>query len=408
VPVDFLNNIFYTVKLKARTETEQERLIKEQNEARKLTITEARHNNVRKLRLSSTPLEDIPYQLFIRLVGLFFDIPDDILRNPQKRIFIKKFRKLRAFIDGQLNSRDGENFARYEMNDYVHNLYVLLVDVISIEFLEANIYAVRDEYRNHVGEQGFRLYVISAHHERLEDLGKKDHSDPKINKEYEQVFRCEYKNLINENRKSRLLKKHIEDTRNFLIRVLMKTYLIILSIFTVIVSLVVIFYTTTQPGDINDVDHNKGILSNLLSSNAITPEAWAKAIKGIIILCIAAVAGATGSYLSALLRILGIRDNNELAQNIVAFKLSYRALRLAPLLGMLFAIILSLLFASGLIGGTLFPEVYKNQWMEILFDGKELSKWIIWCLIAGFSERLIPDMLDKLSDEAKKADDKQR
>jgi hypothetical protein len=349
-------------------------------------IIEARHKSVRQLRVNaSEPLEEIPYQLFVRLVGLYDDIPPIPIDDLVKQDLSKKFEKLKDFIDTQLESKDGKEFAKYEMGDYVQNLHIIIVDIISIDFLEANIYAVRDEYRNHVGEQTFTKYEASTFHVKMTDLCKTVPPGTNSSAQYEYMFRYEYKSLLNENRKSRLLEKHVEDTRGFLIRALMQTYLAIIIPVAVILIIILILIN----------------LSNIYNSD------WKIVSEISLLLSLAALSGTTGSYLSALLRILGVRDNNQIAQNIVAFKSSEKALRMAPRTGMLFALVLMLLFSAGLISGSLFPKLNINAHSPLNFIPlEELSKSLIWCFIAGFSERLVPDIIDRLSDKAKKAEEK--
>ena len=132
---------------------------------------------------------------------------------------------------------------------------------------------------------------------------------------------------------------------------------------------------------------------------------------GLVLFSIAAIAGATGSFVSVVLRIQGVRDNTQLAQNIFAFKYSQTTVQLAPLTGMIFGILLSFVIYGGLISGTMFPEIEDvnisdGGYFSVLNDIGNLSKLLVWSFIAGFSERLVPDMVDRLADKAKKADEK--
>ena len=65
--------------------------------------------------------------------------------------------------------------------------------------------------------------------------------------------------------------------------------------------------------------------------------------------------------------------------------------------GAIFAAILYLLFASRLLHGGPFPTVDNGD--KSLED---LAKLLIWCFIAGFAERFVPDALDRLVSRSSK------
>lgn len=80
-----------------------------------------------------------------------------------------------------------------------------------------------------------------------------------------------------------------------------------------------------------------------------------------------------------------------------------------PLIAGLFGVLLYAIFASGLIKGGLFPEFnaktpeYSNLAnMFSNFTPKEQAdavKTIVWGYVAGFSERMIPNILDRMAQE---------
>jgi hypothetical protein len=84
-----------------------------------------------------------------------------------------------------------------------------------------------------------------------------------------------------------------------------------------------------------------------------------------------------------------------------------------PLLGAEFAVAPHLLFMSGLLSGGLFPalkingEDAKVQFKDF-FTGTvtatdaNFAKLLVWCFIGGFAERLVPDILDRLANQANK------
>jgi hypothetical protein len=66
-----------------------------------------------------------------------------------------------------------------------------------------------------------------------------------------------------------------------------------------------------------------------------------------------------------------------------------------PLIGVGAACILYFFLVSGVLGGTAFPTSLKPDPALGLLTPKDLALLIVWCFIAGFSERLVPALLAK-------------
>lgn len=364
------------------------------------------HRKVRELRKNPEVLDDLAVESFLRIVGIYFTIPEAVRCGDKFKNVAKQFEKLRNFIDGQLASDDGRSFAKYDMADYVHNLQLLLVEIVDLDYLEANIHNVREEYRNHVGEITFRIYTLSKSFQFLDKywhVEPTDHDFLQIKDIYEEKLRVDYGNLINEIRKARLYEGHIEGTRKYLILKALKALIYLTTVPLAIIIIYIVFFQNPET----------------LHFKKIDPGFFYLDISGLVLFCSAAIAGAAGSFISVVLRIQGVRDNTQLAQNIFAFKYSKTTVQVAPLIGMLFALLLCFIIFGGLIGGSMFPTIHiilndkdksqvidPNAFSRVLNDIGELSKLLVWSFIAGFSERLIPDMVDMLADKAKNADDK--
>jgi len=378
--------------------------IKNETEEEKTKASEI-HRTVRGLRKNPEALDDLAIESFLRIVGIYFTIPEAVRCGDKFKNVSKQFEKLRNFIDGQLAADDGKNFAKYDMADYVHNLQLLLVEIVDLDYLEANIHNVREEYRNHVGDITFRIYTLSKSFQFLDKYWHVDPTDPdflQIRDIYEEKLRVDYGNLINEIRKARLYEGHIESTRKYLILKALNVLIYLAIIPLAIIIVYIVFFQDPKT----------------LPFKKIDPAFFYLDISGLVLFCSAAIAGAAGSFISVVLRIQGVRDNTQLAQNIFAFKYSKTTVQVAPLTGMLFAILLCFIIFGGLIGGSMFPTIHtipdKNKvltidpdaFSRVLNNVGELSKLLVWSFIAGFSERLIPDMVDRLADKARDADEK--
>lgn len=87
---------------------------------------------------------------------------------------------------------------------------------------------------------------------------------------------------------------------------------------------------------------------------------------------------------------------------------------LSPLVGGILALLLYILFLSGLLSGDLFPHFIADEKVEKITgfasifqqhgsDYKEYAKLIFWCFIAGFSERFVTDVISRFEGEAVKS-----
>lgn len=95
---------------------------------------------------------------------------------------------------------------------------------------------------------------------------------------------------------------------------------------------------------------------------------------------------------------------------------SWFQILLIPIYGGIFALVLYVLFLSGILQGHLFPEFYippppadgqapDTKFMESLFmatypkTGEDFAKLIFWSFVAGFSERYVPQIISGIADK---------
>ena len=78
--------------------------------------SENQQEKIREIRLNPEALSDLPTELFLRLVGLFNTIPADHLKDLKYLDNATKFQELKVFIETELASEDGKNFAKSELH----------------------------------------------------------------------------------------------------------------------------------------------------------------------------------------------------------------------------------------------------------------------------------------------------
>ncbi len=136
------------------------------------------------------------------------------------------------------------------------------------------------------------------------------------------------------------------------------------------------------------------------------------------ILPVVIAAGILGAFVSALNRIYSASDvfpvgrYTELLKEVNAYLIAYASI--PPLVGAISAVILHVIFASEILTGPFFPtftcktETGCNDFPSFLeFWGPakptDYAKTIVWAFIAGFSERFVPDILNRVAKSADRA-----
>ena len=135
--------------------------------------------------------------------------------------------------------------------------------------------------------------------------------------------------------------------------------------------------------------------------------------QSLTILPMVADAGMFGAFVSALRRLYSFQDIFPSERYQVLMKgtnwyiIAYSSI--PPLIGLIASTILYIVFASGMLSGDLFPK-FKckgedcSDFVEFLRNWKpeqatDYAKAIVWGFIAGFSERFVPDILNRLAEK---------
>jgi ABC-type Na+ efflux pump permease subunit len=106
-----------------------------------------------------------------------------------------------------------------------------------------------------------------------------------------------------------------------------------------------------------------------------------------------------GGMMSVIQRVQTTTPESDASTDLWALSQAETAVFFAPVTGLIFAFVLSLFFAGGVLNGSLFPDLKEvgTDWYLAFFNGKTLAVWLLWAFVAGFCERLVPDALDNLA-----------
>ncbi len=133
-------------------------------------------------------------------------------------------------------------------------------------------------------------------------------------------------------------------------------------------------------------------------------------------LLVVVIAGVLGSFVSALNRIYSSKDvfpkemYKDFLKGANGYLIAYSTI--PPLVGAISAAVLYVVFAGQIISGALFPDFSClpegkgcTNFMSFLANWspknpQDFAKAIVWGFLAGFSERLVPDILNKVSSDA--------
>jgi hypothetical protein len=346
------------------------------------------HGHIR--RVIRDALDGLPLERFRRICGLFDAVVLPALKekDPSRthiETVAQKFHELREKIDQKLTQKD-RVYQADDLGHDAHNLHLLLGALLPVTILDNVLPSLRDDYRLRVPAEVHAGYINSPNYKALDRCDRKLAEDSRL-----QLLRSDYVYLVNEIRRLTLLEYHIEEARAFLIGKLRWT-LFKLAIVPLLIGTLFLISQVL-------IEYHSPLAAAYVGVNGKFTTLYYTLVMATL-LSLAAVVGAIGSFISAFSRIEGVPENSEIGRSVVALR-SSESIRLAPVTGFVFAIVMSFIFGGGLVSGSLFPNVGEavkdyGSWPLVLFVPAELAKWLTWSFIIGFSERLMPDMIDRL------------
>jgi hypothetical protein len=132
--------------------------------------------------------------------------------------------------------------------------------------------------------------------------------------------------------------------------------------------------------------------------------------------------GALGGFVSVYRRVQSLAEPSRDTAghrtpmlSLIELEHGRRSIMLAPVFGAVFAVVLYLVLAAGFLKGALFPQFTAlpsdpKQGVTFIdfFNAsspvglEDVARVLVWSFLAGFAERLVPDTLDRLTNQKEK------
>jgi len=138
-----------------------------------------------------------------------------------------------------------------------------------------------------------------------------------------------------------------------------------------------------------------------------------KAFGGVSFVLLLFLCGALGGITNTYLRLREMPTNEQELLDPLTNKLAIIQVYVSPVIAGVFGFILYSLFLAGMIQGSLFPhfsgiDLDFNGVVGLFTDVKptnhlDAARALLWAFVAGFSERMVPNILDKVASEGEPA-----
>ncbi len=399
-----------------------------------------------------TPRASPYYRVFKQVVGLLDSLPLRIKQDANNVSLVNTFNEIKASLEERFKA-SAKNLDMASINAELYQLEIILVKLLPIEDLIFRLEGYRNEFQGIVEESAYLAYLNSiGYRQSLENSTANPKNDGFV--------RADAIYLISQLQNHQIRREGAESARSHLLSRLGRytsLVILILSIPIVVFFADLLYFRShhTFADDRTTQNENKpGVDPPSIGDNGLriiaasffqsstaqpspritqsptpnetpaespeqtpaqTPEAepteeasgYAQSYPGegrfsVVVaqfttLAFVCIAGALGAFVSAASRIQRLGSNHELMRTTLGLETLAVQMKWTPVIGLIFAFILSMIFGGGLVQGGLFPAVIKTaSWLTLLYDHTELAKLVVWCFIAGFSERFVPDLLDRL------------
>jgi hypothetical protein len=150
------------------------------------------------------------------------------------------------------------------------------------------------------------------------------------------------------------------------------------------------------------------ILFYEFSLRAIYSSGWREYLP-VSMLTVVVVVGAIGGLISVQQRFQSASSEGDPVYNLSVFAQGRKDIFPSIISGAVFAVVLYLLIAAGLLSGQLFPIMETSSSFQkeggghlvsflreaIPKTGSDYAKLLVWSFIAGFAERFVPDTVSR-------------
>lgn len=347
------------------------------------------------------------YRAYHQILGLWGTIPQSVLSDRENEPIVASFNEAKEEVGGKLTQHPTD-FDAVAISSGLYRMEAALIELLPIEDLIFRLEAYRDEFRNLAGEEAYVEYMNSIGYKRsIEGYSKPAN---------EKYIRADANYLISQTQRYSTILERAETTRTYLLSKLWRyTSLISLPLLIPILiffaDLVYFRYSNTLRQLYYPAAETRPVEEEGQGIGSPGETTASKNIARVALLCFVGIAGAFGAFVSALNRIQQLRISQELSRHSLVIRSAASQLKWSPITGVIFAVVLSLLFLGGLIQGGLFPNTSGaagNEWTGMLYVHLAFAKLMIWSFIAGFSERFVPDLLGRFISNARRegSDDK--
>ncbi|HZH29856.1 MAG TPA: hypothetical protein VEY11_03760 [Pyrinomonadaceae bacterium] len=283
--------------------------------------------------------------------------------------------------------------------DDVYTFDLELLELLSDEDLVRKAYDMRSKYRSIAGARDYDAYIASKPPDlttlQIESIKKGEEKATTIAAE---VLRADIRYLLGQFYLHYSLMPLREGLRDELTRLARRWTLTFITIFGlfVIVSQILLYLLPLR-------DHKPDI------------NKWSFTMTVAVVI----FAGIMGGFVSMLQRIQSAPNEGDALYNLALLSHGWKGISLSPLYGAIFAMLLYVLFTANILQGDVFPQIAPRQDMQTATDvpadtsntqafeslpfsdtvpanTKAYALLVIWCFIAGFAERLVPDTLNRL------------